>query len=371
MSRNESIQEKIDLQIIRYSQCWEDPACLIGSLHINEDDDVLSITSGGCNTLALLLEGPRSVTALDFNPLQSFFLYLKMAAIQALDYQDFLEFLGVRESGKRGAYYEKLRPHLHEDARDWWDRNQETIHKGVIRVGRYDQYLALFRQRVLPRIHSPKRIREALRPKSLSEQKDFYSRIWNNRRWRLTFRFFFGKTLLGRLGRDPAFFKYVKTQNVGENFLKRTEHVFTEIPLDTNYFVEYILTGEFRDPNKAHPYLWERNYLRLRELLPRLRVVNAPLREFLNGQPEGSFSKYNLSDSFEWMSQEEYESHLKAIVRSSRKDGRIAYWNLLVPRSHPDSMNDLFSLEQDLSESLLFQDRAFVYGRFVVERVLK
>ena len=153
--------------------------------------------------------------------------------------------------------------------------------------------------------------------------------------------------------------------------MKRTEHAFTEIPLDNNYFVEYILTGAFRDPDKAHPYLWRDNYLKMRELLPRLRLVTAPLKEFLNEQPEGTYSKYNLSDSFEWMSQEEYESHLDAIVRSARKDGRFAYWNLLVPRSHPDSMNDRLDLEKDLSERLLFQDRAFVYGRFVVERVLK
>ncbi len=365
-----TIQQKIDLQIIRYSQCWEDPACLIRGLSITPDDDVFSITSAGCNTLALLLEEPRSVTAVDFNPLQNNLLFLKMAAIQALDYRAFLEFLGVRDSDQREAHYRKLRPHLEEGAGAYWDRNPDLIRQGVIRVGRFDQYLALFRNRILPRIHSGKRIREVLREKPLPEQKDFYDKVWNNRRWRLTFRFFFGKTLLGRLGRDPSFFKYVETQNVGENFLKRTEHAFTEIPLHTNYFVEYILTGAFSDPNKAHPYLWEKNFLKMRELLPRLRVVTAGMEAFLKDQPEGTFSKYNLSDSFEWMSQEEYERHLSAVLHTARKDARLAYWNLLVPRSHPASMEDRLTLEEDLSRTLLFDDRAFVYGNFVVERTL-
>ena len=80
MTRKTAAEKKIDLSIIRYSQCWEDPACLYAGLDIGPEDDVLSITSAGCNTLALLLKGPRSVTALDFNPAQSHLLQLKVGS---------------------------------------------------------------------------------------------------------------------------------------------------------------------------------------------------------------------------------------------------------------------------------------------------
>jgi S-adenosylmethionine-diacylglycerol 3-amino-3-carboxypropyl transferase len=39
--------------IIKYSQCWEDTDVLVSALLLEDDDVVLSITSGGDNSLAL------------------------------------------------------------------------------------------------------------------------------------------------------------------------------------------------------------------------------------------------------------------------------------------------------------------------------
>ena len=274
-------------------------------------------------------------------------------------------------STRRGQLYDRIRHDLPEDARVYWDCQRPLLEHGIIDAGRFDHYLGLFRNRILPRVHGKTAVQEMLRPKPLAEQKTFFDEVWNNRRWRMLFRFFFGKTLLGLLGRDPAFFKFVEEQSVGDAFLKRAEHAFTEIPVAGNFFVEYILQGTFSDPDEAHPYLRMENYLRLREYLPRLKIVTAGLEPFLLEQEEGSFSAFNLSDGFEWMSEEEYHSHLQAIVRSARTGARLAYWNLLVPRSHPSSMDDVLERDAELSERLHFQDRAFVYGRFVVERVIK
>ena len=57
---------------IGYSQCWEDPATVREALRITPDDDVLAVTSGGCNVLALLLDRPHSITAVDINPAQNY-----------------------------------------------------------------------------------------------------------------------------------------------------------------------------------------------------------------------------------------------------------------------------------------------------------
>ena len=53
---------------IQYAQCWEDPRTLLQGLNITEEDDVLSIASAGDNTFAILLENPRSVVAVDRDP---------------------------------------------------------------------------------------------------------------------------------------------------------------------------------------------------------------------------------------------------------------------------------------------------------------
>ena len=51
-------------------------------LKICQDDTVLTLTSGGCNALNLLLHGAGRVVAVDCNPAQSALLELKTVAIR-------------------------------------------------------------------------------------------------------------------------------------------------------------------------------------------------------------------------------------------------------------------------------------------------
>ena len=88
----------MDENIINYSQCWEDPEILMKALNINTDDIVLSVTSGGDNTIALLLSNPQKVIAIDLNPAQNYLLELKLAATKVLSYDEYLSFLGITES---------------------------------------------------------------------------------------------------------------------------------------------------------------------------------------------------------------------------------------------------------------------------------
>ncbi|MBI1742363.1 BtaA family protein [Candidatus Acetothermia bacterium] len=365
------IRTKTFFDKIRYSQCWEDPKLLYEGLRITPEDDVLSISSGGCNTLALLLKNPQSVTAIDFNLSQNCLLELKVAALQNLDYADFIAFLGVRPIEHRWELYQNIRVGLSPTARGYWDTQRTMIEQGVLHVGRFENYLRMFRQTILPLVHTHRTIEQLLSLKTLEEQKCFYESIWDNRRWRFLFRVFFGKLMLGRLGRDPEFFKYVQIENVGEHYLQRAKYALTEIPIQGNFYAEHILTGAYSNLEQTHPYLIESNFQKLRENLAKLKIVTGELEKFLDEKPEGSFSKFNLSDIFEWMSQANYEALLRAIMRASRDGARLCYWNNLVLREHPSSLDDRLQSHRELAQQLHFQDRSFVYRNFVVESVHK
>src|SRR5437868_11066612 len=107
---------KADLEIVRYSQVWEDHAVLEQALRVGPDDDVLSICSAGCNALALLLAEPRSVTALDVSAAQIAVLELKLAGIRHLAHADFLALIGVAanadDDGDALAHYRAVREAL-------------------------------------------------------------------------------------------------------------------------------------------------------------------------------------------------------------------------------------------------------------------
>jgi S-adenosylmethionine-diacylglycerol 3-amino-3-carboxypropyl transferase len=354
---------------IAYSQCWEDPSSGATALALGADDDLLVVTSGGCNVLALALERPRSITAIDRNPAQNHLLELKIAAVQALEHDAFLRFLGASPSDERGRMYRELRPLLTPGARTFWDEQPSAIEGGVIHAGRFERYLAIFRERVLPLMHRRARVAELLALRDVDDQARFYERVWDNRRWRLLFRVFFGRFLQGRLGRHPDVFRYVELGSVGDHYRERARHALVEMPVRGNYFLEYIVTGGYRDSNWMPPHLLERNFAVLRKRLETIRIVTDPVETLLARVSSGSFSAFYLSDVFEWMSPAHYERTLAQLVRGARDGARVCYYNNLVPRSHPPSLDHALRREHELGRRLHSVDRSFLYRDFVVETV--
>jgi S-adenosylmethionine-diacylglycerol 3-amino-3-carboxypropyl transferase len=354
---------------IAYSQCWEDPASGVTALELGATDDVLVVTSGGCNVLALALEEPRSVTAIDRNPAQNHLLELKLAAAHALEHDAFVRFLGARPSDERARTYRELRPLLTPLARAFWDEQPSAIEAGVIHAGRFERYLALFRERVLPLMHPRARVDELLALRELSDQARFYERVWNNRRWRFLFRIFFGRFLQTRLGRHPDVFRYVDLRSVGDHYRERARHALVDLPVHGNYFLEYIVTGGYKDASRMPPYLLERNLATLRRSAARIRIVTDPLEEFLTRVSPDSFSAFYLSDVFEWMSPAQYERTLAQVARAARDGARVCYYNNLVPRSHPSSLDHVLRRKHELGRRLHSADRSFLYRDFVVETV--
>ncbi len=360
---------------IYYAQCWEDPRTLTQALSITRDDDVLSIASGGENTFALLLQNPRSVTAIDRNPGQIFLVELKIRAIQTLDYGDFVAFLGVRDSNTRDRHYAIIRQYLTESARWYWDQHIDAIRRGVIHYGKFEKYFSLFRRFVLPLVHGRKDIERLLEDEParttewgelLDTQRRFYHEVWNNKRWRWFFQIFFGKFFLGRFGRDPSLFRYVRIEDIADELFQRTQRGFTEIPLCDNYFVEYILNGRYDELENAHPYLSEMNFHLLRDRVGEIRLVAQSLDSHLATLPPASFSKFNLSDIFEYMAEFEFERTLRVISRASRDSAKMTFWTLFVPREVPSALTSVFNPDVRAAKTLFTNDRTFFYGGFGV-----
>ena len=82
-----NLQDKAMFALIEsaiiYHVSWEDPRidCELLDLRESKKDTILMLTSGGCNVLDMLLEGPARVVAGDLNPRQNALLELKCAAI--------------------------------------------------------------------------------------------------------------------------------------------------------------------------------------------------------------------------------------------------------------------------------------------------
>lgn len=353
---------------ISYAQCWEDPGVLQEALRVGPDDDVLSIASAGDNSFALAIAGARSVTALDLSFPQIALCELKLAAARHLPVQSVRSALGFGHFGRRVWFYHFLRPHLPDAVRAYWDAHEDTIREGICGQGRFERYLGTFRTGVLPLVHSRRTVDAFLACGTLDEQRRFYEERWDTWRWQALCRLFFSRAVMARTGRSKEQFAQVEGA-VADRFLARARHALTDLPIRTNWFVNWMLAGRFPDLETAHPYLSTDGHARLSAAADRVRFVHASLEDFLQSVPPGSFSAFNYSNLFEYVPAEHHERLLELTIRAARPGARIAYWNLLVDRHRPERLADRLERREADAARLLSQDRAFVYGGFQIEVV--
>jgi S-adenosylmethionine-diacylglycerol 3-amino-3-carboxypropyl transferase len=364
------VQHRRVFQRIIYSQCWEDPEIAADGLELGPADDLLTLASAGDNALALALARPRSILAIDFSAAQIALAELKIAALRALPWGDYAAFLGARPARDRLATYRtRIRPELGDDARAYFDASEAVLGGGVIHQGRFQRYLRIFRGAVLPLMHRRSTVERLFELDDRDDRARFYDRVWNNRRWRTLFTAFFGRAVMARLGRDPAFFRYVEERDIGEEFLRRTRRALVELSPRDNHFLQYALLGRYPDLERGPVYLRESRFEALRAGADAIRLVRGDLESQLALCGRGSISKLYLSDLFEWVSAAHHEAMLRAIAAVTRPGGRLVYWNLLVPRSRPDALAHLFDVHAERARELHARDLAFVYGGFHIESV--
>ena len=156
---------RADFSEIRYAQVWEDADVLLEGLDVQPGHVCVSIASAGDNALALLTRDPAQVIALDLNPAQLACLELRVAAYRALTHPELLELVGSRPSTRRAALYARCRRILTDETRQFWDAQSAAVAAGIGGAGKFERYFALFRQRVLPLVHSSRRVQQLLIPR--------------------------------------------------------------------------------------------------------------------------------------------------------------------------------------------------------------
>ena len=384
--KSEVKENKIDFSLIRYSQCWEDTEVLLESLNIQENDICFGILSAGDNVFSMLAENPKKVVALDISFPQIALAKLKKEVFNSLSYEEMLEFMGVMKSDKRVEIYDRIKENLDKEVKEYWDFNKEAIQKGIIHAGKFEKFFKIFREKILPFVHSKKRIEKLLEKKSRQERIEYYDKYWNNFRWKLMFKLFFSKYIVGKLGRDKEFFRYAE-KNISEEMKERSRYALCEQNPYENPYINYILTGNYR--KDCLPYfLRKENFDKIRKNLYKVEILKSSVEEYLD-QIDFKIDKFNLSDIFEYMSAENYSKLMGKIYDNAENNALLAYWNLIVERNSEkldykktDSEIAVTGKEtnvngkkyermKELDRKLHEKDMTFFYTDFVVEKVIK
>jgi S-adenosylmethionine-diacylglycerol 3-amino-3-carboxypropyl transferase len=357
-------------EIIRYAQVWEDCRVLRRALAVTPDDHVLSIGSAGCNVLALLLDEPRRITAIDLNPAQAALVELKLAGIRLLSYEELVCLVGARDGYDRLGLYDRVRTRLSPAARRFWDERPAHLVAGVMHTGRLDRYFQGFQRDHLPSLVPAGVVAELLSLDDRAAQRALFDRHFDTPAFRACFASYFGREAQAREGRDPSQLSYVGDVDVTGMLWERFRYACTEIATRGNFYLEYFFTSRYRDLELGPPYLGRYAFERLRNLVDRVEIVTAELGRHLDEVAPGHYSKANLSDLFEYLSEAETEAIFGKLVCALRPGGRLCYWNLFVPRAPAAPSRARLRPHTAAAEALWRSDRAFFYRAFHLEEVL-
>lgn len=370
-----------------YNQIWEDPRVDVQALQIDSNSRILTISSGGCNALNYLLEGPQSVTAVDLNRHHIYLLDLKLAALKNLpDYEPFFHFFGAGRGENTGSdYLRYIAPNLDRETRAFWESNT------VLGSFLYGDRISYFRDRglydhsrngyFLRFFHWLSRrlgcdIEQILEARSLDEQRAMYDRHIDPFFDGLIIRVV-GKlpvTLFG-LGIPPQQYNELTREissggTIIDIYRRRVRKLACDFPIGENYFAWQAFARKYDvERRRAIPdYLKESNFARLRANADRLQTRIGSATDEIRNSSAGTFNRFVLLDAQDWMDRDGLIDLWSAIAEKAEPGSRVIFRTAgsssPVETSLPEDLRSRFVYEKELSQNLFEQDRSSIYGGF-------
>lgn len=364
MNRSD-IETRANFDHIRYAQLWEDADVLIHALGTQQNATLVSVCSGGDNALAMLTLDPARVVAVDLSQAQIACLNIRISAYRTLTHAEFLELMGSRRSNRRGQLLDRVAGSLNDgEQRFWSGQRNDIIAHGLGDIGKFERYFRLFRKWLLPLAHSKSTIDDVFLSRPIEQRRQFVESRWENWRWNILLKFFFSNTVMGRLGRDPAFFEHVEG-SLADHVARRIRHAAIDLDPAFNPYLHWILKGTH---GKALPLAWrEEHFETIRGRLDRIDARCGSLEGLLEDgiRADG----FNLSDIFEYMDETVFAAVYGSILEASNPRARLVYWNMMVPRRVPPIHDGRVETLGNVEARGKATDKAFFYSDFVVEAV--
>lgn len=378
-----------------YNICWEDPRIDHQMLNLGPEDNVLVITSAGCNALDYILKGCKHVYAVDMNYRQNAVLELKKAAAKLLNYEDYWQLLGEGwHPDAEKLYKEVLREAMPYDAREFWDKK---IYYFKNRKRTYYMHgTSGFFARCLNRYINMKGARpiadQLLESKTIEEQQEHYAKL-EKKFWTPLMKWFLNRnTTLALLGVPKSQRIQVETQYNGQIclFMKDClEAVFCKLPISDNYFWRVYMTGHYTK-DCCPEYLKEENFLKLKNgLADKVTTYSMSVEQFLR-KPELSngekISRFILLDHMDWLANNMFEllvSEWEAILLRAADQTRILWRSggfntdflekveIDFGKGVKEKITDHFQMHEEETARLHELDRVHTYGSFHVADLIR
>ncbi|MDR1960058.1 MAG: BtaA family protein [Planctomycetaceae bacterium] len=371
-----------------YNTCWEDPRLDKTALNLKPEDNLLVITSAGCNALSYALTGLNHVYTVDMNFRQNALLNLKIAGIKNLEYWDFFRMFGIgRHDGVTDLYRTKLRHGLPREAQRYWDKRIKKFFAGKRRSfyfcgtsGAFARWFNIYIDRIAKFRTS---VNNILNAKTVEEQKEIWYGKIRDRLWSRLIKYAMDRdSTLSLLGVPRAQRMQIEKQYEGGivKFIQDClDAVFAELPISDNYFWRVYSTGSYT-PACCPEYLEEKNFYALKEgLVDKITVATDTVEGFLR-KNEVKISKFVLLDHMDWLSDKHYNwlvSEWDAILDRAAEKTQILWRSGGLRTEYIDTvpvkkngqefmLGDLLTYHTEEAAALHEKCRVHTYGSFYI-----
>ena len=360
-----------------YTQIWEDPVVDLAAMELEPGMTIAAIASAGCNLLAYLSADPARIVAVDLLAGHLALLELKQVGLQRLSQTELHRFFAhAGDAANLALYDRRLRPHLSEPTRTFWETRSRLGRRRIDRFGS-----DFWRQGLLGRFigftHLVARL-HGVDPRKLLACRDLHEqRRWFDANIRPILRAPVVRHLLERpatffgLGVPPAQFAAMKAQtgSMVQTIEERLERLACLVPHRDNPFAWQAFGRSYGGVEPVLPVWLEKASLAaIRDRVGRIDAVHQDLEERLRSEPACSIDRFVLLDAMDWMSDRRLAELWSQIERTSKAGARVIFRTAgaasVIDGRLPNAILDSWRYERERSLELFRQDRSAIYGGF-------
>lgn len=356
-----------------YNTCWEDPVCDKQLLNLDQDSEIVMITSAGCNALSYLLDDPKSIASIDMNYRQNSVMELKKALFNINNF-DLLEeyFAEGKVENYREKYQSEIRDQLPAFAQEYWDDKIKYFsgkgnRKTFYYRGTSGALAWMFGKYLRANKNLNTAVQNCFNATNLPSQKEIYEYI-DQKLYSPLLVWFFNRHAVMSLAGVPKSQQelYINKYSDGNfGFMKSClKGVFTQVPANKNYFWQLYYHGKYSE-NCRPEYLEKQNYDTLRDRVDRIHTHTTTISQYLKDHP-GTYSHYVLLDHQDWLAandeaalREEWE----LILQNSRPGTRILLRSAAEEIDFfPSFVTEKVDFQLDIAARIHQQDRVGTYA---------
>lgn len=332
------------------------------ALKINSEDSVFCISASGDRTLHTLLDDCKEVVSVDANPIQNDLLRLKVAAMDQLNFNEYLAFLGALPSRDRSKQLKRISHSMDAEAAKYWLKQERSIESGILFQGALERFgkLSSFVLHTL----RPKKTKALFTFNNVEQQHKFVVKEWDNFYWKGIMKLFLGNPFFTKVSLNDPTLYVSKTISVANWFQQRLNNCLKRYPAKECSLLSLFFNGNIT--KEAYPpYLTEEGFTKIKPKLGRIKTHTENAVTYLEAAPSQKFDAFSVSDIPSFLTQSDFHRLAEGIYRTAKPGARFSIRQVLSNHQFPKHLEQVFKRDSSLEQQLEDEDRCFVY-RYMV-----